>query len=108
MSPRPRRATRDSDNDGSGIDETVENGKTGYLISPKNVAETLEVLRTLLLDSTKIKLMSKTAQNYISQKATTDICMKKIEEFYQSVISKKESITTKGSLVLGLHVWGTT
>ena len=77
--------------EGSGVSEVIQHGKTGYLVAPKDIDATADALKAMLLDSKKRKLMSKAAQDYIYQEAATDVCMKKIEAFYQGIISSDKT-----------------
>lgn len=72
--------------EGSGVNEVIAHGKTGYLVPPGDIDSTVSALKEVLLDPAKRERMSREAKKYIEQQAATDICVRKIEKFYQSVV----------------------
>ena len=78
---------------GSGIDEIIEHEVTGMLVPPKNIEALTEALRRILKDIDFSKQMGKNARNFILRESDSDHCLKKLEEYYYSVINmfSKES-----------------
>ena len=78
---------------GSGIDEIIEHEVTGMLVPPKNIEALTEALQRVLKDIDFSKQMGMNARNFILRESDSDHCLKKLEEYYYSVINmcSKES-----------------
>ena len=70
----------------SGATEAFIPGKTGLLVPPRNVPKLADALRALLGDGPLRKSMSHAARDFVLSNAETNICMQKIEAFYESVV----------------------
>lgn len=73
---------------GSGVDEIIESEKNGYLVPPKNIDKLEEALRKLLSEPRYVKEMGDNARQYVLKEADTRTCLKRLEEFYNSVLTK--------------------
>lgn len=71
---------------GSGVEEIVKSGVNGLLVSPKNVSELEEALRKILSDETLRSRMGTKARDFVVREADSQQCLKRLEEFYFSVI----------------------
>lgn len=76
---------------GSGVDEIIKSGENGFLVPPNDSKALTEVIRKLLTDDDLSSSMRKSARNYIEQEADSRICIERLEDFYKSVVSLKES-----------------
>lgn len=72
-----------------GIPEIVKNGKTGYLVPKGNIDALENIIRWVLLNPDKSKIISRNARKYILKEADSRNCLKKIENFYKAVIEKR-------------------
>ena len=73
---------------GSGIDGIVTNMENGFLISPNNLSELIQAMRTLLENKNLCEALGKNARDYVLKEADSRQCMRKLESFYQSVSTK--------------------
>jgi len=73
--------------EGSGASEVVTDGKTGLLVAPGNPESLKIALRKLLGDPQERERMGRRARAYVEAEADTRVCVKKIERFYESVVS---------------------
>ena len=80
---------------GSGLDEIVTSGENGILVPPKNSKALEEALHKLLSDETYRKNTGMKAREYVLQEADSEICLKKLEAFYQSVLKSTVSLIKK-------------
>lgn len=71
---------------GSGVNEIVTSGENGLLIPPKNSKALEEALYKLLSDEPYKKNMGMKAREYVLQEADSEVCLKKLEAFYESVL----------------------
>lgn len=71
---------------GSGVDEIVKSGENGLLVSPKNVTELEQALRKILSDQKLRSQMGTKARDFVVREADSQQCLKRLEEFYFSVI----------------------
>lgn len=73
---------------GSGIEEIIEHGKNGLLVPPGDKAELGKAIRNLLHDKLYAGKIGEEARKYAVGHADKNVCLKKIEEFYSSVIKR--------------------
>lgn len=71
---------------GSGVEEIVKSGENGVLVSPKNVTELEQALRKILSDQKLRAQMGTKAREFVLREADSRQCLKRLEEFYFSVI----------------------
>ena len=76
----------------SGTAEVIQHGRTGFLIPPGDPMVLCEVLRKLLLDSDLRRRMGASARSYVKAEADSDICVKRLESFYRSVVEGSFSL----------------
>ncbi len=74
---------------GSGIDEIVTSGETGFLVLPKDSKALEEALRTILADVKLGESMGTKAREYVLKEADSKTCLRKLESYYLSVILNK-------------------
>lgn len=77
------------------IPEIIEDGKTGYLVQPKDTQAMAERLLELLKDKEKLRSMGLSAQQLIQQKFTEDILVTKTEQVYYQEWKKKIELSSK-------------
>lgn len=78
-----------------GIVDVVEDGKTGFLVPPKNPKALAEAMIRLLSDERLRKIMGKEARKRIDTRFSVQAMVSKIEEVYQELIKRKEGILRK-------------
>ena len=78
-----------------GIVDVVEDGKTGFLVPPKNPKALAEAMIRLLSDERLRKIMGKEARKRIDTRFSAQAMVSKIEEVYQELIKRKEGILRK-------------
>lgn len=79
---------------GSGVEEIIQPGENGLLVSPKNVTELERALRTILSDKKLRTEMGSKARQYVLKEADSRLCVKRLEQFYLSVINGQISRKT--------------
>ncbi|HYD20268.1 MAG TPA: glycosyltransferase family 4 protein [Flavipsychrobacter sp.] len=78
---------------GSGINEIVEHGHNGFLVPPREVEPLAEALSLLLKDAGLREQMGNNAHVYAMANADSEVCIRRLEAFYQSVLEKqRESV----------------
>lgn len=71
---------------GSGIDEIVTSGENGILVPPRDTEALKQALKKILEDRKLREDMGRNAFNYISREADSRHCLKRLENFYNSVL----------------------
>ncbi|GLI52413.1 glycosyltransferase [Thermodesulfovibrio yellowstonii] len=71
-----------------GLPEVVENGKTGFIVPPKNPEKTAEAIEKFLLDKTLIEKMGKFARDRVINLYNWDKCVDKMIKIYEEAIIK--------------------
>jgi glycosyltransferase involved in cell wall biosynthesis len=72
---------------GSGAAEVIRDGENGLLVPPENVNALTAALRTLLANPGRRQAMGDCARRYVLEEADTRVCLKRLEAFYQSVVT---------------------
>jgi glycosyltransferase involved in cell wall biosynthesis len=80
---------------GSGIDEIITSGVNGLLVPPQDSQSLEKALRKLLSDQQLLHRMGKAALEYVKREADTNICLKRLEEIYHSVLQAKSEEHSK-------------
>lgn len=75
---------------GSGVSELLVDRENGFLVPPNDLDALLMRLRELLLDSDKRNAMGARARQKILTEANSDLCMKRLEDFYAAVAFGKD------------------
>jgi glycosyltransferase involved in cell wall biosynthesis len=70
---------------GSGAAEVVEGN--GVLVPPNDLPALVQALREVLLDPKSAQAISARARRYVVEQADSQVCLKRLEAFYQSVVS---------------------
>ena len=76
--------------DTGGIQEIVKDGKTGFLVPPKNINMLAERLMILLKDRTLRFKMAEEARNSLGSEFTYGYMVNKTEELYESLAGEKK------------------
>ena len=74
---------------GSGVEEIVTSGKTGLLVPPRDSKVLEEALRKILSDKKLLEVMGANAREYVLKEADSQVCLKKLESFYDSVVDSR-------------------
>lgn len=74
--------------EGSGAEEVVQDGITGFLVPPNDVTSTANAIRILLLDSERRARMGAAARAFVEAEADSRTCVKQIEGFYERIIAQ--------------------
>ncbi|OLS20024.1 MAG: GDP-mannose-dependent alpha-(1-6)-phosphatidylinositol monomannoside mannosyltransferase [Candidatus Heimdallarchaeota archaeon LC_3] len=69
-----------------GISEVVKNGKTGYIIPPKDVDKLVEAVQKLWEDKKTYNLMKVNAQNLVTNQHNRKRQLEKFEKYFKSLI----------------------
>ena len=75
---------------GSGVSEIIKTEETGFLVPPKDVGALTEVLRRLLSDASLRNSSGMRAREYVLTEANSEACLKRLEKFYESVITRNK------------------
>ncbi len=73
---------------GSGVSELLVDGENGFLVPPKELDALVVRLRELLSDSEKRETMGARARQRIVNEATSNLCLKRLEDFYVEIVDK--------------------
>ncbi len=73
---------------GSGLDEIIQQEVNGMLVPPKDVVALTNTFSKMLKDHKFSEQMGMNARDYILNECDSDQCLKKLENFYYSVIKK--------------------
>lgn len=76
---------------GSGASEVVTPGVNGLLIPPQDRGALVEALKTLLTDERLRQELSVHALDYVVREANRENCLRRLEQFYTSVVAKRQS-----------------
>lgn len=76
---------------GSGASEVVTPGVNGLLIPPQDRVALVEALKTLLTDEQLRQELSVQALDYVVREANRENCLRRLEQFYSSVVAKRQS-----------------
>jgi glycosyltransferase involved in cell wall biosynthesis len=71
------------------IPEIIEDGKTGYLVQPKDVQTMAEIVAKLLKDKQKLKTIGEAARKVVEERFREDNMIKRTEELYYQVLMEK-------------------
>jgi glycosyltransferase involved in cell wall biosynthesis len=74
--------------EGSGASEAIRHGETGYLVPPGDVEALENALLRLLEDGAQRTAMGAQARRYVETEASADVCVGRIEEFFQTVAGR--------------------
>lgn len=70
-----------------GMSEIIEDGRSGWLLAPKNPEAWAEkIIKVLAMSASDKKAMSEEAQKRIKEYFSTEIITKKTIEYYKNVI----------------------
>ena len=72
-----------------GVPELVENGETGLLISPKDVAATAASLLQLLASPEKRKQLGRNAHEKVISNFNAVLMVRKIDQLYHNLLVEK-------------------
>jgi glycosyltransferase involved in cell wall biosynthesis len=72
---------------GSGVAEIIRQGENGLLVPPEDVDALTDVLGALLEHPDRRQAMGERARRYVIEEADTRVCLKRLEAFYQSVVT---------------------
>ncbi len=75
---------------GSGITEVIRHEHTGYLIPPRTVDTLQAVLEDILTDPDKQRHMAQAALEYIRLEADSDVCVRRMADYYQTEILQRQ------------------
>jgi len=75
---------------GSGVSELLVDRENGFLVPPNDLDALVMRLRELLFDSEKRDAMGARARQKILTEANSDLCMKRLEDFYAAVAFGKD------------------
>jgi len=73
---------------GSGVSELLVDGENGFLVPPNDLDALVIRLRELLSDSEKRETMGARARQKIVNEANSNLCLKRLEDFYTEVVDK--------------------
>lgn len=73
---------------GSGIEEIIDSGKNGLLVTPNNNQELKSAIKILITDPKFAANIANAARNYVLKHADKKICIKKIEKLYSDLIGQ--------------------
>jgi len=73
---------------GSGVSELLVDGENGFMVPPKELDALVVRLRELLSDSEKRETMGARARQRIVNEATSNLCLKRLEDFYVEIVDK--------------------
>jgi glycosyltransferase involved in cell wall biosynthesis len=76
--------------EGSGAAEVVTPRQTGFLVPPDDPGRLADVLRQLLADRSLREAMGRCAREFVRREADSAACIRRIETFYQSVVTPKQ------------------
>ena len=76
---------------GSGSSEAVTDRETGLLVPPNDIDALVEALAQLLRDPAAAKAMGARGRQYVERHADSRNCMRRLEAFYQGVISRRSA-----------------
>ena len=77
---------------GEGIEDFVENGKTGMLVNPKDVSSLTETMDYLLSNPDKAKEMGERARKMVLENYTWEKNAEKTNKLYKEVFNKAENV----------------
>jgi glycosyltransferase involved in cell wall biosynthesis len=72
---------------GSGIEEIIESGKNGLLVSPKDTDALKNAIKKLIEDKGYAKMLGQEGRKYVVEHADNKLCLNKLEEFYYSMLN---------------------
>jgi glycosyltransferase involved in cell wall biosynthesis len=81
-----------------GIPEHVQDGKTGILVSPNNVAQLAAAISELAANYGKAKSMGETGQAWYQEEFTLDIHIQRLTKIYAKTIAKFHARTNELNL----------
>lgn len=73
---------------GSGAAEVVKDQYNGILVNPDDLDALTAALRELLADNNKREKMGNNARSFVLQEADSNVCINKIADYYQQILSK--------------------
>ena len=73
------------------VPELIEDGKTGFIVSPRSISEIKQALVQLMENPSLRQRMGKQARARMAKEFTWDATCKKLEVFYKQVISSHKS-----------------
>jgi len=76
---------------GSGVEEIITPGVNGMLVPPKDQLALEDAIRQMLLNKDFMDLMGSNARKYAIENADHRKCLKKLEEYYHSVVNRHTS-----------------
>lgn len=76
----------------SPLEEVVDDGHTGYLIDPDDVAEFSERASCLLGDSTATRYMGVAGREWVVSRFSAQVYAEKIQDLYETLASKRTSV----------------
>ena len=74
---------------GSGAEEIIQSGENGILVPPGDTEALENALKKILSDKKVLEDMGANARNYVLKEAESNACLKKLEDFYYSVLSSE-------------------
>jgi glycosyltransferase involved in cell wall biosynthesis len=76
---------------GSGAAEVIRHGETGLLVPPDDVSALADALRRLLSDPGEREAIGARALHFVAEEADSRVCVARIADFYQAVITGQAS-----------------
>jgi len=73
--------------EGTGAAEVIVAGKTGLLARPGDAESVASSLRQLLSDHSLRQAMGSRGRDFVCDEADSQLCLKRLEAFYESVVS---------------------
>lgn len=70
--------------DDGGINDVITNGKEAFVVPPKNIEATAQVLKQILDNPNQIRQMGKNAKRLIETKLTWDVKTKELVDYFSS------------------------
>ena len=80
---------------GSGVEEIIESGKNGLLVSPNNKIELKAAFRKLMENSEFANKIAHSGREYVLKYADKNACIKKIEELYFDIIDQSNEFNAR-------------
>jgi glycosyltransferase involved in cell wall biosynthesis len=76
---------------GSGSSEVVQDEENGLLVPPNDAGALRQALARMLADADLRKRLAARGLQYVAEEADSEVCLRRIETFYETVIASRQA-----------------